>query len=170
MRRALGALTAVGVLGIAGHATAENAKNKRPPSQNRSERLFAALDEDGDGLLSASEFYDAALRHVAEKCDERFQQLDKNADGRVSPNEVVGMDERRFHRLDLNADGTFTALELRVAMHQQAARRLRDVFARMDRDRDGRCTPEEMVAHRYARNDRSNESQRAVARSDVAQE
>lgn len=163
MKRTLGALTAVGIVSMAGHASAEGAKRpKHHPVESPAERLFGRLDADDDGQVSRSELFTAALRHVAERCDQRFEQLDKDGNGRVSRNEVQGMDQERFSRLDLNSDGSFTAMELRVFMHAQAAQRLERVFARMDVDRDGNCTRDELVALS------STETSGALARADVS--
>lgn len=108
---------------------------------------MAALDTNGDGAIDRSE------AGKAPKLAERFDQLDRNKDGRIGPEERPqrgGRGERggkgdRMAQLDRNGDGRFSREEL-------AGRdRILQQFDTIDRNRDGQLTREEMQAHRQAR-------------------
>ena len=81
-----------------------------------------ALDKDGDGAISKSEF--------AEFADFSFKEMDDNGDGSLSPDEVddhvVG---DAFKMLDDDGDGSVSAKEFSDQMN--------DDFATADKDGDG---------------------------------
>jgi Ca2+-binding EF-hand superfamily protein len=109
------------------------------------ERLKAA-DTNGDGMLSKSEA--AALPRLAEHFDAidankdgfvTFEELrafhqshhgkhggmkaaDTNGDGKISRDEFLAQAAARFDRLDANKDGVLTPDELRGMRHQRGAK------------------------------------------------
>ena len=70
------------------------------------ERRFRALDRDGDGFVSATEY---------DRGPERFRRFDANGDGKISADEFSQAALRRFDRHDLNKDGTVTQTEWETA-------------------------------------------------------
>jgi hypothetical protein len=106
---------------------------------------MAALDTNGDGAIDRSE---AAK---APRLAERFDQLDRNKDGRIGPEERPQRGGRhggkgdRMAQLDRNGDGRFSREEL------AGRERILQQFDTIDRNRDGQLTREEMQAHRQAR-------------------
>ncbi|MFZ5635272.1 MAG: calcium-binding protein [Pseudomonadota bacterium] len=109
---------------------------------------MAKLDANGDGAIDRSE---AAK---APRLAERFDQLDKNKDGRIGADERPqrggrhggkgGRGGERMAQLDKNGDGRFSRDEL--AGRERALQN----FAAIDANKDGFLTREEMKAHHQA--------------------
>ena len=76
--------------------------------------LFAALDANGDGMLSPEEFAGRhdAMRTVAQR--RAFERLDADGDGVLSAAEMSGGALDRLRRLDSDGDGTVTRREMRA--------------------------------------------------------
>jgi Ca2+-binding EF-hand superfamily protein len=98
MMRLLCALSVVGLLASAPHATAGGKAKKG----DKMEALFKKLDTDGDGSLSKEEFAKLAeLRKKAEGkakgkgVDKLFQKLDADGDGKISLDEFKKIKELR---------------------------------------------------------------------------
>jgi Ca2+-binding EF-hand superfamily protein len=134
-----------GLCSISARGHAESRVATPPPSHAKSatdssdriyEELVAAADADGNGSVSHAELASLVLRHVEKQAAERFQRLDRNADGRVTESEVPTMVPERFARFDSNRDGGFTLIELAKTLREQALQRCRAVFARLDVDKD----------------------------------
>ena len=116
---------------------------------------FAAADADHDGLLSRVEVGRALPRLAA-----RFDEIDRNADGNLSPDELrawrrastvrnragEGGFAEHFRRADADGDGALTRGEAETALPRLAAK-----FDRIDADRDGRLTSEELRRYFDAR-------------------
>lgn len=74
---------------------------------------------------------DVTRAQVVERVTQRFQRLDADRDGRVTPEEMrqaraalrERMQQRRFDRLDLNHDGSITREEMAQAHAQMRERR-----------------------------------------------
>lgn len=134
------------------------------------DRSFERHDWDGDGVLAGDEVRIGATRDARvrdtdrdgfDDPDDRFDELDANRDNRVSRDEWrEGRAE--FDRLDENRDGRLTRAELSVAGENDDAERfaMLDVdrngvvtrgewrgsaasFERLDRNDDGRLSPQE---------------------------
>jgi Ca2+-binding EF-hand superfamily protein len=114
-------------------------KPRRVDPQQRCEKMFKSLDDDGDGKISKDEYL---AKHAW------FDNLDRNKDGRVTQDEVKSASEgrkpeaeerleKRFERLDGNHDGVVTKEEL-VAARQKT-------FERLDTNKDGAITREECL-------------------------
>lgn len=122
----------------------------------RAEARFNEADRNHDGRLSLAEMQDAQDQRLAE----RFAKLDANKDGGLSQDELrQGHQQRReegrarragMHALraellalDSNNDQALTRAEIGDRLP-----RLAENFDRIDADRDGRLTREEMRAAR----------------------
>jgi hypothetical protein len=137
-RRALAAVAAL----AAGAAAAQDGR-------------FARADTDRNGVLSRAEV-DRALPGIAP----RFDEIDRNRDGNLSPDELRAWspsrrtEDRRgeggfaahFRRADANGDGALTRAEV-----DQALPRLGAKFERIDANRDGKLTQEELRRYFDAR-------------------
>jgi len=73
-----------------------------------------------------------------------FAQLDMNHDGKVTRQEARTAETARFKALDLNKDGMVTATEAATARQQRQAKRQADRFAKLDKNKDGRLSKEEV--------------------------
>jgi len=111
---------------------------------------FAAADTDGNGLLSRAEV-ERALPRLAK----RFDAIDADHDGNLSPEELRGYARPRqrvprksdagfmdyFHRADTDGDGVLSKAEA-----EKGLPRIAQKFARIDADGDGRLSPDELRA------------------------
>lgn len=116
---------------------------------------FARADADRNGVLSRAEV-DRALPGVAP----HFDQIDRNRDGNLSPDELrLWSASRRagerkhdsgfaehFRRADANGDGALTRVEV-----DKALPRLGTKFDRIDANADGKLTPDELQRYFDAR-------------------
>ena len=90
---------------------------------------------------------------------ERFEQLDRNDDGKVTTREIYEGRKARFSEIDSNQDGTVSVEELDAAKTEFRHRRLEHRLQRMDTDGDGGVGVEEYARaggkwlHRVDRND-----------------
>ena len=109
---------------------------------------FARADTDRNGLLSRAEV-DRGLPGIAP----RFNDVDRNRDGSLSPDELRAWSASRraedrkseggfaehFRRADANSDGALTRAEVGKALP-----RLGSKFDRIDANRDGKLTQDEL--------------------------
>jgi Ca2+-binding EF-hand superfamily protein len=122
-----------------GKVTKEEYKGKAP---------FETWDRNRDGVLSDDDMRlvpgaGKAPRNPAEALA-RFKEQDKNADGRVTPDEFPGPPEA-FKARDANADGAITPDEVEKAGMEPpgGAKERKQRFAMMDADKDGKLSPTE---------------------------
>ena len=131
-----------------------------------SDKMFDALDADGNGSLSQQEL--SNMRQAMAK--RRFDSADTNGDGRIDKDEFMAQSEKRaermFEHMDANSDGTLDATEARPPQHakpdgahakhgkDEAAHasdakgpgdhgKRGDLFKKMDRDGNGSVSREE---------------------------
>ena len=120
---------------------------KLSPAEFPNAKLFAQLDKDADGFLSLEEAAPRlgnGARQAAPTPEERFTTLDKNVDGKLTPEELPN--PALFKRLDTNNDGVVTLEEMRVnAAGPQPAdpRSPENRFKQMDKNGDGNLSAEE---------------------------
>jgi hypothetical protein len=109
---------------------------------------FARADTDRNGVLSRAEV-DRGLPGIAP----RFNEVDRNRDGNLSPDELRTWSAARraedrggeggfaehFRRADANGDGALTRAEV-----DKALPRLGTKFDRIDANRDGKLTQDEL--------------------------
>lgn len=126
-------------------AQEDPAGDSRPP---RGEDMFKRWDSNGDGVISRDEAQAAGAGRIAKK----FDSLDKDKDGQLTPDELraarddrmAAMKERfdtDFRNADKNGDGSLTKEE--AAGMPMLARH----FDEVDTNKDGVVTREEIEAH-----------------------
>jgi Ca2+-binding EF-hand superfamily protein len=72
-------------------------------------KLFAKLDENGDGKIAQSEM---PQRHWARFGGQMFDRLDADHDGKVTKAEFQAAGEKMFQRMDKNGDGIIEKSEM----------------------------------------------------------
>ena len=119
------------------------------------EGRFAAADADRNGVLSRAE-----VQRRLPRLASRFDEIDRNRDGNLSPEELrarAGAGNRRggageggfaehFRRADADGDGALTRAEADEALPRLGAK-----FDRIDANRDERLTPDELRRYFDAR-------------------
>jgi hypothetical protein len=107
---------------------------------------FARADTDRNGTLSRAE-----VEHGLPKLAPRFNEIDRNRDGNLSPDELRSWSQTRkpeaakggfaehFHRADSDGDGGLTRPEADKALPRLGAK-----FDRIDTNHDGKLTPDEL--------------------------
>lgn len=83
-----------------------------------------------------------------------LERLDLDGDGAVSRDEARAFGDERFQRWDSDSDGIVTEAEMIKAAQERIAARVGKMFARMDRNGDGRLERAELDAMGSARFER----------------
>jgi Ca2+-binding EF-hand superfamily protein len=133
-----GTLVSLLALGVAAQADEGEGPGKR--CREKAKERFQALDQNGDGKLSADEAAGAPL------LARRFADLDQDKDGAITPAEIKAalkekMEKKgheRFAALDKDGDGKLSAAET------ASAPLLGRGFSRIDNDGDGFVTEDEI--------------------------
>jgi len=79
-----------------------------------------------------------------------FEQIDVNADGFVTQDEMTAHRAAMFAEKDTDSDGALSKDEMRAGMMARMEKRLDHMFSRMDADNDGKLAQSEM-GHKGAR-------------------
>lgn len=129
-------------------------------SSKRFEQMLQKWDANGDGRISLDEYLAAAGAH--------FQQIDTQNKGAVSAEQIADSPkaqeriERRtaglVHRLDTAGNGYVTQSEFVAAAQKR--------FARLDRNGDGKLTPDELDSGRRGQTASGKRAQFAQHRFD----
>lgn len=137
-----GASPAVGM-----HGDRDAKPVSKADAADRRHALFARLDKNGDGKVSAEEMARARADLQTRRLDHMFARMDADHDGKISRDEAAkAMDDRaegrrgRHHgamlaKLDKDGDGAISAAEFDAAGDAR--------FARLDKNGDGVITPDE---------------------------
>jgi hypothetical protein len=98
-------------------AEAKTLQNRQANVRSKVEGEFTKLDTNKDGMLSKAEFMAVAPKSAGTPGNgaNLLAQIDKNKDGKVSPDEYRAPVLARFDRLDTNKDGTISATERQAA-------------------------------------------------------
>ncbi len=124
----------------------------------RRAEVFANVDTDGDGLISAEEF---AAAEMPKRPRGGHHKRGGWHGGSGEPTEemiaerseaMAGMEEELFHALDADADGVVSRDEFsREAMHEAKKASMKSrLFERADADGDGYLSPDEFPPRRLA--------------------
>ncbi|ASM72854.1 MULTISPECIES: EF-hand domain-containing protein [Roseobacteraceae] len=73
-----------------------------------------------------------------------FSDMDTNADGQISLEEITARGEARFAKIDTDGDGMFSEAEAVAAATERAKERHARMVERMDADKDGKLALDEM--------------------------
>jgi Ca2+-binding EF-hand superfamily protein len=122
--------------------------------QRQAELDFARLDRNGDGVVSREE------ARADRRYDTRFDAIDSNGDGKLSKEEILSYHaaiyarprpnllQGRLKAADTDGDNALTRSEAEAAHLTLLVKH----FEKIDADKDGKVTPEELRA--FLRNNR----------------
>ncbi|MCH7911349.1 MAG: EF-hand domain-containing protein [Candidatus Hydrogenedentes bacterium] len=165
-------LFAVGVVASFAH-TAYAQDEPREGHHPRPNQFLKDADRNGDRQLSFEEASAAIPRMTAE----RFERMDQNGDGQLTPNEMHrwrarggdrdsegrGRGSRGFEHVDTNGDGLVSYEEVNAVRHMPQER-----FDRMDEDGDGFLSREELRRdHRRGGEGRHGDPARRFEKADA---
>jgi len=122
---------------------------------------FRRADQNGDNILSRSEFLNADTDTDRE---DRFDYLDANNDGRIERSEWHSSADA-FRWLDRNRDGVLSRAEV-VGQEPQTGEA--DQFNAIDSNRDGRITPDEWQWSRRSFNQYDRNGDGVLRRDELA--
>ena len=83
---------------------------------------FDAIDANHDGQVTFDELHAFMKARHAQAGHKMFASVDTNGDGKVSRDEFMAQAAARFDRLDANKDGVLTPDELRAGHHRHGPR------------------------------------------------
>lgn len=155
------ALVLVTGFAFSGSALAEQVDQTSGRSE-RGSKLLARLDQNSDGKLSREE--------LQAKAAGRFDAMDANKDGKLSKDEVAQYRDakraerqaqrtQRLQAADTDGNGKWTQAELSKLPER--------VFAKLDSDKDGSLTQQELEARKSRGHHAGKRGERKFTRADV---
>lgn len=141
MRQSLSLFSALLLSGIAAPTFAQQQLQPTPEQQQALQARWKAADTNQDGYIDRTEA--EALRPVAK----HFDEFDSNKDGKLSTDEMKNTVQDRVRAADTNQDGAIDRAEAEASLPRVAKG-----FDRLDADKDGKLTVEEVqqLASRFA--------------------
>ncbi len=141
MRQFLPILAALLLSGIAAQALAQQQPQPTPEQRQALQARWKAADSNNDGYIDRGEAQ--AMNPIAK----HFDELDTDKDGKLSMDEIRNSTQTRLHAADTNQDGAIDRAEAQASLPRVAK-----AFDRLDTDKDGKLTVEEVqaLASRFA--------------------
>lgn len=141
MRHFLPILAAALLLGASLQAHSQQALQPTPGQQQALQARWKAADTNQDGYIDRSEA--AAMSPI----NKHFDEFDNNKDGKLSMDEMKNTVQDRVRAADTNQDGAIDRAEAQASLPRVAKG-----FDRLDTDKDGKLTVEEVqqLASRFA--------------------
>ncbi|MGE9268525.1 MAG: EF-hand domain-containing protein [Verrucomicrobiales bacterium] len=136
----------------------EKGGHRGPSKEEMVEGFLKEHDLDGDGIVVFEEFGKGGrVKDLDEKTQrEIFARFDKDGNGRLDREELLKIKPRKhgrkdfFRKLDTNKDRKISFEEFRASerMQKLEEEKIREIFARMDRNDDGFLDHEDRPPHR----------------------
>lgn len=141
MRQSLSLFSALLLSGIAAPTFAQQQLQPTPEQQRALQARWKAADTNQDGYIDRGEAQ--AMNPIAK----HFDELDTDKDGKLSMDEMRNSAQSRLHAADTNQDGAIDRAEAEASLPRVAKG-----FDRLDADKDGKLTVEEVqqLASRFA--------------------
>jgi Ca2+-binding EF-hand superfamily protein len=102
----------------------KNADGKVVPEEFPKPEMFAAIDADKNGEITLDEVKAFMAKQDQPKpkvtIEERFKKIDKNADGKITPDEIPNAEH--FAKVDTDKDGAITLEEFKAFMSKDQPR------------------------------------------------
>ena len=104
-----------------------------------------------------------------------FQRLDADGDGKITRDEMQTAARRHFLEADADGDGAVSREELKAHADARAQQRVDNIMTRLDRDKDGVISPDELpdggrALRRFDRADTDGDGAISQAEYDAARE
>lgn len=87
----------------------------REAAADRGAKMFAEIDANKDGRLTAEEFKGHMAKHADKSIEQAVEKLDANKDGFVDAAEFDAAGKARFAKADRDGDGVLSEDEMRDA-------------------------------------------------------
>jgi Ca2+-binding EF-hand superfamily protein len=102
----------------------KNADGKVVPEELPKHKMFVAIDVDKNGEITLDEVKAFMAKQDQPKpkvtIEERFKKIDKNADGKITPDEIPNAEH--FAKVDTDKDGAITLEEFKAFMSKDQPR------------------------------------------------
>ncbi len=85
--------------------------------------------------------------------EEMFKQIDADADGKITQEEIDAFRKARFDATDADGDGVLSPEEITAAREARRVARFQSMVTELDKDGDGLLSAEELAAGRPDRRD-----------------